>query len=94
VLSVPVVASVPVDPAIARATDAGLLLARLHRLPLRRLAALVRPVETLTTTPLQNVTDLLGPLRGPNGAAPRCRDGRCPVAVSGSWGATVRPAVC
>ena len=35
-LAVPVVASVPVDPAIARATDAGILLARLRRLPLRR----------------------------------------------------------
>ena len=58
VLGVPVVATVPVDAAIDRATDAGLLLARLHRLPLRRLAALVRPSDALTTTPMQNVTDL------------------------------------
>lgn len=58
VLGVPVVATVPIDAAVARATDAGLLLARLHRLPLRRLAPLVRPTDVLTTTPMQNVTDL------------------------------------
>jgi hypothetical protein len=85
VLGVPVVATVPADAAIARATDAGLLLARLHRLPLRRLAALVRPTNALTTTPIQNVTDLLGPLRGPSGAARVCRDRASVVAVSGSW---------
>lgn len=42
VLGIPVVATVPVEPAIARATDAGLLLSRLHRLQPRRLAALAR----------------------------------------------------
>ena len=87
VLGVPVVATVPVDASIARATDAGLLLARLHRLPLRHLAALVRPTNALTATPLQNVTDLLGPLRGPNEAARGCRDRGCAVAVSGPWNA-------
>jgi hypothetical protein len=58
VLGMPVIATVPADTGIARATDAGLLLTRLHRLPLRRLAALVRPTNALTTTPMQNVTDL------------------------------------
>lgn len=85
VLGVPVVAAVPVDASIARATDAGLLLARLHRLPLRRLAALVRPSDALTITPMQNVTDLLGSLREPNEAARGCRDRRRAVAVSGTW---------
>jgi hypothetical protein len=85
VLGVPVVATVPVEPAIARATDAGLLLSRLHRLSLRRLAALARPTDALTTTPMQNVTDLPGPLRGPNGAGRPCRDPALSVAVSGAW---------
>jgi len=85
VLGVPVVATVPVHEAIARATDAGLLLARLHRLPLRHLTALVPPSDALTTTPMQKVTDLPGPLRGPNEAARPCRDRARAVAVSGSW---------
>src|SRR5205823_79048 len=85
VLGVPVIATVPADAAIARATDAGLLVARLHRLPLRRLAALIRPTDPLTTTPMQKVTDLLGSLREPNGAARLCRDQSRAVAVSESW---------
>ncbi len=91
VLGVPVVATVPVDASIARATDAGLLLSRLHRLPLRRLAALVRQSDALTTTPMQNVTDLLGSLGEPSEAARRCRDRVRAVAVSGAWTPSRRP---
>ena len=48
VLGIPVVATIPVDPAIARTIDAGLLLSRLHRhnTPFRPLARL---------TPTRNV---------------------------------------
>lgn len=45
VVGAPVVARVPVDPAIARVVDAGLLTSRLPR-PLRRLDGLLGPVTT------------------------------------------------
>jgi hypothetical protein len=46
VLGAPVVAQVPVEPAVARVIDAGLLLARLHRLSaFRSLAQLVRACD-------------------------------------------------
>lgn len=55
VLGVPVVAQIPVEPAVARVIDAGLLLGRLRRLSaFRSLAQLVRapwPCERPSTTP-------------------------------------------
>ena len=52
VTGVPVVATVPVTPAVAGTIDAGLLLARLHRLPdLHPLRDLVTPPTTLPDRP-------------------------------------------
>ena len=71
VLGVPVVATVPTDPAVARTIDAGLLTSRLHRLPQ------LRPLRTLALTPdrVPNGT--------PNGDTdlplPKIGNDRCPV---------------
>lgn len=60
VLGIPVVASIPVDPAIARTIDAGLLLSSLHRhsARFRTLSVLARPPRNLSEPPLQPDTGL------------------------------------
>lgn len=54
VLGLPVVANIPVDPAIARMIDAGLLLTRLHHhtAPFRALNRLAQPRNGLSKTPI------------------------------------------
>jgi hypothetical protein len=52
VLGVPVIARVPVEPAVARVLDAGLLLTRLHHLaPFRSLVRLIHRQLALTPAP-------------------------------------------
>jgi hypothetical protein len=64
VLGVPVVATVPVDAAIARATDAGLLLRPSPPPPAAPpCRPRPRPTNALTNTPMQNVTDVSGGIR-------------------------------
>ena len=82
VLGVPVVASVPTHPAIARTIDAGLLTSRLHRLPQ------LRPLRTLALTPdrprngtPEQDTDLPLPKIGND----RCLISRCRAPSQGVW---------
>lgn len=83
VLGIPVVATVPVDHAIARTIDSGLLLARLHHhaTPFRSLSPLAQPRERLTTTPLQIDTDLPLSRRERSEAKTACRARLFPGAV-------------
>ncbi len=82
VLGVPVVATVPIHPSVARTTDAGLLTSRLHRLPqLRPLRVLALPPDRTPASPPNEDTEL--PL-------PKIGNGRCPVRrhrapMHGSW---------
>lgn len=75
VLGIPVVATVPVNPAIARTIDAGLLLARLHHraTPFGSLSPLAQPRDRLTTTPMQIDTDLHLSMTDRSGAKVACR---------------------
>jgi hypothetical protein len=88
VLGIPVVATVPIEPAIARSIDAGLLLSSLHRhsARLRSLDALVRPRSTLSTPPLQPDTDLHLSLGDRNASSPACRARPDSRAVYRVWG--------
>lgn len=87
VLGTPVVATIPIEPAIARSIDAGLLLSSLHRhsARFRSLDALVRPRSTPSTPPLQPDTDLPLPLSGRNATNIACRDQPLSRAVYRVW---------
>jgi len=87
VLGIPVVATRPVDPAIARCIDAGLLLTRLHRITglARPLSVLARPSRNLSEPPLQPDTDLPLSLGDRNAAKIACRARPVSRAVYKVW---------
>ena len=88
VLGVPVVASVPASPTVARTVDAGLLSARLdHLADLRPLCHLATR-QYLSNRPLMTHTALL--LSPATAAKPhiRCRDRPSQVTVWGVWSVT------
>ncbi len=87
VLGIPVVASIPVDPAIARTIDAGLLLSSLHRhsARFRSLSVLARPPRNLSEPPLQPDTDLPLSLGDRNAARIACRARPVSRAVYKVW---------
>lgn len=88
VLGTPVVATIPIEAAIARSIDAGLLLSSLHRhgARFRSLGALIRPRSTLSPPPLQPDTDLHLSLGDRNATRPACRARAVLRAVYRVWG--------
>lgn len=87
VLGLPVVAKIPVDPAIARMIDAGLLLTRLHHhtAPFRALNRLAQPRTGLSKTPIPAGTDLPLSRRDRSGAKTACRARPFRWAVCRAW---------
>ena len=70
VLGIPLAATLPIDPAVARAIDAGILTSRLAR---TRALAPLRPLICDPFNPLSKHTDLLRPLDGRSGQRRRRR---------------------
>jgi len=86
VLGIPVVATVRVDPAVARTIDAGLLLARVQRhTEYRDLHNLANRPTNLTKHPTRSVTDLQLPKIGNGETTRRCRARLFPGSVGGVW---------
>ncbi len=87
VTGIPVVATVTASDAVARTIDAGLLLARLHRLPeLSRLRSLVAPTEPAATLLCRTTA---APRRQPN-RTPSSTGTDLPLPQSGRGGDWVR----
>ena len=87
VLGLPVVANIPIDPAIARMIDAGLLLTRLHHhtAPFRALSRLAQPRSGLSKAPIPADTDLPLSRRDRSAAKAACRARPFRRAVCRAW---------
>jgi len=75
VLGIPVVATIPLDPAVARSIDAGIFVSRLHRhtASFRSLSRLAQPRNGLSKTPIPADTDLHLSLSDRSEAKAACR---------------------